>query len=704
MFKKFFILTIFTLLLVPLVGQDPLSSYTFLKSEGKMPSDFKKYIESENREDMVLKRLFMSGLVVYGSELNVYIDKVADQLLKDYPELRKEMRFYILKSPAVNAFAFSDHIIFINLGLLAQIQNESELAFVISHELIHIVNKHVEIEKKEKKKKTKYDSKKDQFLVYHNRSREHEYESDREGFIKFFEKSGYSLEAVNGVFDVLQYGYLPFDEIKFDRQFVETNYYKFPDSYFLVNLTPIRSREDFIDTLSSHPNILKRRTIINELVEKSSSSNGSLFFQPESLFYEVRNIARFESINLYLATHDYANSFYNTYILLKEFPDNQFLNQALYFSLYGIAKHKNKESITELLGSYKDFEGEIQQVYHFFTKLNKDETALLALRYSWEFSKKYPQNEFVKNIIKDILKDLHTRKKLNYSDYSDYPMGIDVSTIQVDTIKVDTVNTTQTKSRFEKIKNNQNKSKVIPIERFKTQNFMLVHLRQDSLFMEAVENVLKQVEDKEILDVIDEGKFNEKLCNSVIVWAPKYYKISGDLVTVKNGVIENMINSSIKDQKIEAHKIFDYEIPELTTEKYNHYCQIQNFYYEYLYSNDIPMLFYQSNEIEDACIDFGGTCINFITAYREYADFTFERAFLFVPPMYIIYALAPEMFVHLLFKASYTSVHYALVDLKTGEKIVEKSAYIQGRNNTAAMNVFIYNMFNQYAPKKGNSK
>ena len=67
----------------------------------------------------------------------------------------------------------------------------------------------------------------------------------------------------------------------------------------------------------------------------------------------------------------YTNSFYNAYIMLKEFPDNQFINQTIYYSLYGIAKHKNKESISELLGSYKQYEGEIQQMYHFLIKINK---------------------------------------------------------------------------------------------------------------------------------------------------------------------------------------------------------------------------------------------------------------------------------------------------------------------------------------------
>ena len=156
--RKLFLFIMGLFLFVPLFAQNDFSGFTSLKSAGKIPADFKKYLTSENKEDILLKRLFSSGLILYGSELNQYVDKVADQVLKDHPDLRKEMRFYILRSSAVNAFAFSDHVILINLGLLAQIQNESELAFIISHELIHIVNKHIEKEKVEKKKKKKTDS------------------------------------------------------------------------------------------------------------------------------------------------------------------------------------------------------------------------------------------------------------------------------------------------------------------------------------------------------------------------------------------------------------------------------------------------------------------------------------------------------------------------------------------------------------------
>ena len=704
MLKRIFLYLFMGILIGNSFAQDYFSNFSILKSEGKMPNDFKKYLTSDIKEDMNLKRLFSSGLIVYGSELNIYVEKVADQLLKDFPDLRNKMRFYILKSTVVNAYAFNDHIIIINLGLLAQIQNESELAFILAHEMVHIVNNHIEIEKKERKKKNKYDSTKDKFLSYHNRSRDHEYESDKEGFIKFYEKSGYSLEAINGVFDVLQYGYLPFDEFKFDREFVETNFYKFPDNYFLVNLSPIRSREDFIDTLSTHPNILKRRTIMQDMVENSSYINGASFIQPETLFYKIRNIARFECLNQFVKNHEYANSFYNAYIMLKEFPDNQFINQTIYYSLYGIAKHKNKESISELLGSYKQYEGEIQQMYHFLIKINKDESSILALRFAWAFSKKFPENQFVKLVINDIVKDLHKRKKLNYQDYSDYPQGLDISNIQTENPKTDSVQNTQSKNRFEKIKSTQNKTKVIPTERFKTQNYMLVDLRQDSLFMDLVENNLKQIEDKDVLDIVDDGKFNDAICNSMIIFAPKYYQVSNGKLSIKNEKIEKLISSTVTRQNVEANTIFDTQIEKFDTEQYNHYCKIQEFYSEYSHSSELQIVYSQSNNIEDACLSFGGTCINFVEVYKEKTFLSSSSILLFIPPMYFVMPFIPELFVHIFLRPSTLTVNYIVVNLMTGERITSKRETIEGKNNAPALNNLLNHFYDLYSPKKGNSK
>lgn len=705
MLKKLLSVTFLLLFFTLSFGQIDLNHFVALQSEGKIPADFKKFILSDNKEDQLLKKIFSNGMIYYGTELNQYVDKIADQLLKDYPELRSKMRFYILNSNSVNAFAFSDHVILINLGLLAQVQNESELAFILSHELIHIVNNHIEQERIILKKNPKYNSEKDQAMVYHNRSRDHEYESDRDGFTKFYEKSGYNLEAVNGIFDVLLYDYLPFDEVKLEKSFLETDFYKFPETHFLVNLTPIRSREDFIDTLSTHPNILKRRTIINELVEKSRYQEGTVFIQPESLFYRIRTIARMESINNYLRYHDYGHSFYNAYILLQEMPDNEFLEQAIVTSLYGLSKHKNNEGVKDVIPSYKDGEGEIQQIFHFFYKMNREEASLLALRFAYNGFKKHPHNPYFANILNDLMQDLHKRKKLNYADYSDYPMDYDISLIPKDTVTTETTTPQTGKSRFEKIKSNVKKTKVIPIETFKTYNYMLVDLRQDSVFMDLVEKNLKVIEDRDVLDKIDENKFNEKVCNSLLVWTPKFVaKKKNGSYKFRNEMIEKMVHQSIREQKVQAVEVSEMQPENFTTEKYNHFCKIQNFYSDYVYSNGIPMFFYESNNIEDACIEFGGSCINFISAYETRGK-SFQGSFiLFVPPAYFLFPFVPQLLVHSMLKSKDTRVEYTIVNLMTSEVIVQKSAVIEGKNNIPAVNVFINRMFNTYSPKKGSSK
>ena len=112
---------------------------------------------------------------------------------------------------------------------------------------------------------------------------------------------------------------------------------------------------------------------MSDLVENSSHKGGASFIQPESLFLRIRTLARFECINLLLTTHDYGESFFNSYVLQKEFPNNEFLEQAIVASLYGISKHKLSEGISEIIGSYKDFEGEIQKIMNFFTTYHKDE-------------------------------------------------------------------------------------------------------------------------------------------------------------------------------------------------------------------------------------------------------------------------------------------------------------------------------------------
>ena len=246
------------------IAQD-FENYVPLKCSGKVPDDFKKnatdkYLaelkkiekSKENNSQKVSQKQFslntnfqvnellFSGRVLFGDPTAEYVNKVADVLLENDKELRKKLRFYIIKSDVVNAFTTHQGIIFINLGLLAQVNSEAELAFVLSHEIGHYVKNHV-LEgylEKEKIKKGQgsyksmgIDERVEELFKY---SKENESDADAWGF-ELYKKSAYSLKAINPLFDVLLYSYLPFDEIEFNFNFIEDKYFKLPKKYILAN-------------------------------------------------------------------------------------------------------------------------------------------------------------------------------------------------------------------------------------------------------------------------------------------------------------------------------------------------------------------------------------------------------------------------------------------------------------------------------------
>ncbi len=75
-------------------------------------------------------------------ELQAYVNRVGQQLVKnsDRPELA--FTFTVIDSPDINAFATPGGFIYINRGLLAYLDNEAELAGVLSHEIGHVTARH----------------------------------------------------------------------------------------------------------------------------------------------------------------------------------------------------------------------------------------------------------------------------------------------------------------------------------------------------------------------------------------------------------------------------------------------------------------------------------------------------------------------------------------------------------------------------------
>lgn len=673
--------------------------YEALQSAGPVPADFAYYLDKgANEEDGVYKYLVESGLLVYGSPMNKYVEKVADNLLDShYRTLRQELRFYILRRSDVNAYSYANGMIVVTTGLLAQLQNESELAFILAHEIAHYAEKHLEKEKKVKKKDKKYDVGGFLRMV---RSREQETEADRIAFERYYQNSKYSYEALDGVFDVLQYSYLPFDEVEFERAFVESEYYTFPDNYFISAVTPIRSREDYVDTLLTHPNLAKRREWIANQVERKSDENRSRFLQSEELFYKLRHQARYETINIDLTFHQYDAALYNTYVLLDENPNDPFLCQAWVAGIYGFAMHKLEGNGNDYITKSDLVEGEQQRLSHFLSKISRDECALLALRFAWNYAKIFPENSYFKQVAGEIIEVLSEKGKMKYQNYSDYAMGIDPSTIPVDT----TVKKTETekKGKYDKIKSQQGneREKVLPNEDFETKNYMLVDLRADDEFWKLYYDALDEEEDEKMIG--EKNAMSERF----IVWHPQFYRFrwGKDVPKDKDKVLDNVVEISLKKQDLNASLLIAKDMF-VSDEMYNHYCKLQLWSYDFLRMGDAKMFLYQSIGIQPTCDALGTQYLNLLYAVSVPDRISFTSAwFGAIYTISLLPVATPfAVFNSILYYHDVECV-FMLYDMVESEPLIMDNYTASTLVPRAEIENAIYRFYHNITPKKGGGK
>jgi predicted Zn-dependent protease len=87
-------------------------------------------------------KMMAEGADYKDAELQEYVSRVGQRLAanSDRPDL--EFTFTVIDSPDINAFATPGGFIYINRGLMAYLDNEAELAGVLSHEIVHITARH----------------------------------------------------------------------------------------------------------------------------------------------------------------------------------------------------------------------------------------------------------------------------------------------------------------------------------------------------------------------------------------------------------------------------------------------------------------------------------------------------------------------------------------------------------------------------------
>ncbi len=218
--------------------------------------------------------------LVKNAEMMQYINSMGSWIAKQTGRNDITWRFGIIDSPNVNAFAAPDGYIFVTNGLLAQLNNESELAGVIAHEIAHVIKRHYVIAMK----------KKDTAGAFGNLAATAIKSSNR----------GYASEAVTPMFNLAQNMYSSGldkgDEFEADRLGVTYATRAGYDPYGLprvLNMYAANAGSEGLDLLiSTHPSPQERLSKLGEAMGEKFAAYEANGVVDSKAFKRISTLAR----------------------------------------------------------------------------------------------------------------------------------------------------------------------------------------------------------------------------------------------------------------------------------------------------------------------------------------------------------------------------------------------------------------------------
>ena len=410
----------------PLEAKAPIPADVTTSSSDKFntaKTGLEKSSDSKNRkkakQDFLLESHFLvdqvlnSGRVLFNDSVSSYLSDVLDVILKKEPELRSKLRVYAVRSSVVNSFTTDDGIILVNIGLLAQLENEAQLAFILCHEISHFTEHHVingyvhreELKESAKLKRTSFDEK---LLTQGQYSKDIEKQADKLGTQRFLQ-TDYGTATILNVFDVMRYAHLPFDDITWNKNYFDAAFYYVNDSYYLNRVRPVEAWDTDNGSEGTHPSPTERQQLLKTYLATEGNPDGLNFLLDEVRFDYLRNVCRFELSNLYLKANAPVKSIYNTFLLQQKFPENPYLKKSVANALYRLSKFKTGGNYGFVHPGYSHIEGESQQLYHLLYQLKPEELCILATGHLWRLREEFPGDSDIKKMSEDLLSDLMHR-------------------------------------------------------------------------------------------------------------------------------------------------------------------------------------------------------------------------------------------------------------------------------------------------------
>lgn len=308
--------------------------------------------------------------------LNAFVQRVFQQVVKANPQL-SNTRLILTKNPEPNAHAVGNGTIILNVGLLPTLENESQLAFILCHELAHVQCRHMEsaiserlmvLHSRELKREVRrivqaeynINSKMKALVMgislgdtYHQRK--HERQADSLGYV-LLKRTSYDAPQAHRALQLLDQMDEPAskEQLELARYFNCASFTKplanepaKPQSIFAVK-APEKTALQTTDTLKSHPDCVKRMRFIRELAQ-GKVAEGVQAVAPE--FARLRAMSRLEVVQSWFDADCYDHSLFEALLLLRDDPQNPYLRSVVQLSLYELREHLVTHRFTEVVSN-----------------------------------------------------------------------------------------------------------------------------------------------------------------------------------------------------------------------------------------------------------------------------------------------------------------------------------------------------------------
>ncbi len=359
----------------------------YLKDSASITGENKKYIIKEYRGRYeFINDMFTQKELMASAETDNYLSSLVNEIFKGNPELKQlGTHFHFSRVYWPNASSTGEGTIIFNIGLFSKLDNESQVAFVLCHELAHLYLDHMnktilqyvstlysdEVQQELKDiKRSQYEKNKQldnmaKGLVFKSRrhGRQHESEADSMGLV-FLQHTSFNVkEALTSLallddIDKDKYEpvaglkrYLNFPEYPFQEKWIKKE-----EAFFGgVADTKLTSKEE--DSLKTHPDCKARIVKLSPSVEKLRSNPGNNFVVSEAKFNELKERFKFEIIEFCFVSRRISHCLYYAMELFETHPGNAYLVTMIgkcLTSLYENQKKHTLNQVADLPSPYAD--------------------------------------------------------------------------------------------------------------------------------------------------------------------------------------------------------------------------------------------------------------------------------------------------------------------------------------------------------------